>query len=204
MQSKYSHLKIALYPALPVRKDEAEVRLRSRFLGRFEAPTGSHCLARDGEMKGDYYYLPRLVMYWFVDPAKAGMHSYYGKQIRFIQAFIPPYGNAMLEPENSSDHPLRETKRFAPGPEHKRFERSFHTFRFRRSDSMHMKPVTSSNWEMHFCNWSKARGKVGLLDFSQDAPSSKDGVTAMAVDCDASNAFTSIVERELIDSLPLC
>jgi hypothetical protein len=204
MQSKYSHLKIALYPALPVRKDEAEVRLRSRFLGRFEAPTGSHCLARDGEMKGDFYYLPRLVMYWFVDPLKSGMHRFYGKQIRFIQAFIPPYGNVMLEPENSSDHPLRETKRFAGGPEHKRLERAFHTFRFRRSESMPMEPVNSHNWEMHFCNWPKERGKVGLLDFSQDSLSSNDGVNAIAVACDASNAFTSIVERELIDSLPLC
>jgi hypothetical protein len=215
MTAQYPHLKIALYPMLRTQDDVAGVRNGCRFTTRFANPTGSHCLGRNQNLDGTFYFLPHLVVYWTVSSAKAGLNANYSDQLRFVQVFIPPYGNKYLERANANDRIHHETFRW--GHEARRGlsrgevpERVFHTFRCLKSEAafidlsqvyqLSRMPATAPDPVVY---WPEAKGTVAVVDFSEDNNWGNQN-QSYARECQPENILAGIAERELINSLPLC
>jgi hypothetical protein len=211
MVSQYPHLKIALYPMLNIQDDAAQVRVNTRFPTRFVNPYGSHCLGSNQHLDGTFYYLPQLVVYWTINAGKAGLSDAYGEQVRFVQVFIPPYGNKLLGRANPNDKMWADTFRW--GHESKRGlsrgevpERVFHTFKCLKSEAAfidlnHLHRHNDSNDPAVY--WPEAKGTVAVVDYSEDSNWGNAQKT-YARECQPENILLGIAERELIDSLPLC
>jgi hypothetical protein len=214
IQERHKHLKIALYPMLKQQDDLAGVRLTSRFVDRRFSPIGSHCLARDRHLDGVFYYLPQLVMYWTVSAAKAGYMDSYGEQIRCVQVIIPPHGNYMLKAGSADDSPFRSTYRWGGDSAQRSLkrgtplERCYHTLRVLKKgvtafDANRAVMLNDLKARDKLVYWPDNHDKVICSDLSPDEMMGY-GLVVQATECVPEEAFAGIIERELIDSMPLC
>ena len=211
---QYPHCKVALNPMTRyVKGDEGQEMISTDVQFGYGVAREPHVLGRDLKNDGPiFFYLPEITLYWFRE--NQGSDS-----LRFIRVTIPPYGSEYLKHNGYSM--FAETYRWGNNTagyarakrEGLPMESVFHTLRFK-------KPGVSPTWsvnqrfyggihkhpaegESNAIYWPDANDMVGVLDASADSLDWYE-LHQGGYGCRPGDILSSMRERELIDSLPLC
>lgn len=210
---KFPHMKIVLFPMTRIDGLNNEV-IPATDMTRFGL-SGRRRVVLDRSAGGvpEAWYMPELVVYW-IEESKQHRNCYH---LLFVRVIVPAIGNPLLEPDEEKSSPISNTNLWGSGT-----PKRYHAFGLPVERSYHglacLKPEASGKINMRYCHssslvveqagspfvdWRFTKDQVIVIDCStEDLLSTNYDYQRVAHKPDA--AFTSIEERELIDSLPLC
>lgn len=204
----YPHCKIAMFPMALFEKGVASVNSDCQWgWGRQREP---HVLHRTDSGEPVLYYLPEIVLYWQPKAARLGEGN------RFIRVTIPPHGCKLLERGKTSA--FSETFRWGESASGFRraknvglpMETVFHSLRYKKqgtsgsvSTGQGYGLIEKHENDKKIVYWPDHRNMVAVHDASEEA------VDWYQFNCGGygmrpDEILSSMKERELLDSLPLC
>ena len=200
--SNIPHLKIALFP---MAKSYGLTTCR-RFLN---SGLRDVVLDRSGPVP-EAWNMPEIVVYW--TEREPSLASYYPEQVRFVRVQIPPIGNRLLQRDAANSSVVSGTNRTDRG-DSRPVEMAYHGLPCllpEHASSTKVRYCLSTGFiragcetDRKFVDWSTTRDRVMVCDRStHDLLRTSDDRQFIA--CKPEDAFNSIEERQLIESLPLC
>lgn len=221
---KYPHIKAALYPMAPCNKPSSNVHEQPERLFRF-APSHAReavVVGRDHQSDPYLWHLPELVLYWTEPDTR------YNVDVpRYIRVTIPPAGSLSLlrGPENLS--PFSATYRWGRTEDSRRYIHDVESGRVASERAVNQliavkagfvgEPNVTTHarrrmmngkmkWGSHIADknihdWSQSQKEIMVSDHSTEASAYAWPEPRAAR---PEGVFSSIEERELLDSLPLC